>query len=146
MPILEFPYTPTSIPASDPFPSGQTLFRPMVIAGIKRPGTAKGLRCLVCLDSGADHCVFPAMFAMALGIDLLTLKRQMTSGVGSSANPTYYTDLEINLGRGIEFTSFVGFAPAMDSHGVGLLGQAGFFNYYNVDFRQMEYKFTIETT
>jgi hypothetical protein len=101
---------------------------------------------MVCLDSGADHCVFPAIFAPALGIDLLTLKKHLTSGIGSPANPTYYTDLDITLDRVIKFKSYVGFTPALDAHGMGLLGQAGFFEYYNVHFYLKQLKFTIETT
>jgi hypothetical protein len=118
----------------------------MTVAGIKVPGASKGLRIMVLLDSGADHCVFSATFAAALGIDLLTLKKQMTGGVGSSANPTYYADLDIILGPGIEFKSYVGFTSAMDAQGIGLLGQHGFFDYYNVHFKKKEFKFTIETT
>lgn len=108
------------------------------------PEATTGLRVAVCLDSGADHCVFPAAFATALGVDLLKLKKHLTGGVGSSANPTYYTDLEISLGRGIQFKSYVGFTPAMDAHGMGLLGQSGFFDYYNVHFYLNESRFTIE--
>ena len=104
------------------------------------------MRCVVCLDSGADSCVFPALFATALGIDLLTLKRNVTGGVGSSGNVTYYTDLEISLGRGIQFKSYVGFTAALDAQGMGLLGQTGFFEFYNVTFLQKQRKFVIETT
>jgi hypothetical protein len=120
--------------------------RPMAIAEIRVPGAARSLRCLVCLDSGADHCVFPASFAAALGIDLLKLKRHLTAGVGSSANPTWYTDLEITLGQGIQFQSCVGFTPGMDAQGIGLLGQFGFFNYYNLHFYLRQSKFSTETT
>jgi hypothetical protein len=117
-----------------------------MIAGISMPNSNKGLRVIVLLDSGADHCVFPATFAIALGIDLLALKKQMTGGVGSSANPTYYTEMEIVLGPGLKFKSYVGFTPAMDAQGIGLLGQDGFFDYYNVCFQKSQRKFTIETT
>ena len=110
------------------------------------PGAAKGLRIVALLHSGADHCVFPATFAGALGIDLLKLPKQMTGGVGSSANPTSYTDLEVTLGPGISFKSYVGFTPAMDAQGIGLLGQYGFFDYYNVHFKKKDSKFTLETT
>jgi hypothetical protein len=143
---VEFIYIDVPIPASDPFPNGQQARRPLALAEIKSPSTGKTLRCVVCLDTGADHCVFPAIFAPLLGIDLLSLKKHLTGGVGSTANPTYYTDLEITLGRGIQFKSFVGFTPAMDAQGIGLLGQFGFFNYYNVAFRHRESKFLIETT
>ena len=146
MPTVEFPYVSINIPSTDPFPSGQVTQRPLAAAAIWAPGTNRGLRCVVCLDSGADSCVFPALFATALGIDLLTLKRNVTGGVGSSGNVTYYTDLEISLGRGIQFKSYVGFTAALDAQGMGLLGQTGFFEFYNVAFFQKQRKFTIETT
>jgi hypothetical protein len=88
VPTVEFPYVQFQIPASDPFPNGQTAKRPIVLADVRVPGSIKGIRCRVCLDSGADHCVFPAIFAPVLGLDILTLKKHMTGGVGSSANPT----------------------------------------------------------
>jgi hypothetical protein len=143
--VVQFPYISISIPPTDPFPQGQTVWRPLTRAVISVPGAAQGLRCVVCLDTGADSCVFPAAFAPFLGIDLLTLKKNVTGGVGSSGNVTYYTDLKIWLGPGISFTSLVGFTDAMDRQGIGLLGQAGFFEYYNVRFSQQERRFTIET-
>lgn len=133
------------MPATDPFPMGQVAKRPLAITGIRVPNSQQAMRCVVCLDSGADHCVFPAAFATTLGIDLLTLKKQMTGGVGSMANPTYYTDLEIALSKDIRFKAYVGFTPALDSQGIGLLGESGFFEYYKVSFLLNESKFTIET-
>jgi hypothetical protein len=117
----------------------------MVLARICMPGSSRGLRCVVCLDSGADHCLFPAIFASTLGIDLLRLKKHLTSGVGSSSNPTYYADLQVTLDRGIQFTSYVGFTPALDPQGIGLLGQFGFFDTYNVHFQLKQSKFMIDT-
>jgi len=70
----------------------------------------------------------------------------MTGGVGSAANPTYYTDVEIMLTPQIAFKSYVGFTPGLDAQGIGLLGQSGFFDYYYVEFRHKERKFSIETT
>jgi predicted aspartyl protease len=114
-------------------------------AAIWTPGSSQVLRCVVCLDTGADSCVFPAAFAIQLGIDLLSLKNNVTGGVGSSGNVTYYTDLEIALGNGIQFKSFVGFTEAMDRLGMGLLGQSGFFEYYKVHFHHGQRTFAIET-
>lgn len=145
MPIVEFQYFPVPIPPTEPFPTGQVALRPMAIAIIKA-STGKHLRCFVCLDSGADSCVFPTSFASVLGLDILQMKKQLTGGVGTSANQTYYDYLEIDLGRGIQFKSYVGFMPGLDGQGIGLLGQAGFFSYYNVCFYQKQLKFTIETT
>ena len=145
MPLVEFPYTPFPIPPSPPFPAGQVALRP-IVAAVLTSTTGRRFRCPVCLDSGADHCVFPAAFAPHLGIDLNSLPWHFTGGVGTSQNPTYYVHLSIDLGRGIQFDSYVGFTPAMDALGMGLLGQTGFFDYYKVCFFQRQGKFTIETT
>ena len=104
------------------------------------------VRCMVCLDSGADSCVFLLSFAKLLGLDILQMPRQMTGGVGSVANPTYYETLSVDLGRGIRFQAFAGFLDGLEAQGLGLLGQAGFFEYYNVAFYHKMKKFTIETT
>jgi hypothetical protein len=145
VPIVEFRYLPIPIGPTEPFPNGQVALRPMTIATL-RASNGRTLRCIVLLDSGADSCVFPTSFASVLGLDILTMKKQLTGGVGTSANQTYYDYLDINLGSGIQFKSYVGFIPGLDGQGIGLLGQSGFFNYYNVCFYQKQFKFTIETT
>jgi len=117
----------------------------MVLA-VLAASTGKRLRCLACLDSGADSCVFPTSFTFALGLDILQIKKQPTGGVGTSANQTYYDYLSIDLGHGIQFTSYVGFIAGLDSRGFGLLGQDGFFDHYDVCFYQRQSKFTIETS
>ena len=49
------------------------------------------------------------------------------------------------MGR-LPFNSYVGFTDGLERQGIGLLGQSGFFEYYNVHFLHKERKFTIETT
>jgi hypothetical protein len=145
VPVVEFSFKAFPIPPSEPSPRGQIAWRPVTSAVIWTPGSQRVFRSLVLLDTGADSCVFPAAFAAFLGIDLFALKKNVTAGVGSSGNVTYYTDLEISLGRGIQFRSYVGFTDALDRLGMGLLGQSGFFDYYNVCFYQSQRRFTIET-
>ena len=91
------------------------------------------MRCRVCIDTGADQCLFPLVFAVALGIDVLNLPRTNTGGVGAS-NVTLFAPLTVDLGQGINFTCQVGFTSGMDMHGIGLLGQEGFFSNYDVHF------------
>jgi hypothetical protein len=145
VPKLEFPYTPVSIAPSHPFPGGQTVWRPLAVGSIRTHGNGARLRSLVCLDTGADCCLFPAAFAPSLGIDLAGLKTTYTGGVGSTGNITYYTDVEVSLGAEIQFRAFAGFTPAMDRLGMGLLGQSGFFDSFKVCFCQAERRFTVET-
>ncbi|MGB6691633.1 MAG: hypothetical protein WBE76_27665 [Terracidiphilus sp.] len=144
MPSVEFPYLSYSIPPSNPFPGGQTALRPITVA-VLTTSAGNRLRCLVCLDSGADSCVLPSSFAPVLGLDLLSMKRNFTAGIGSSANPTAYETIVIDLGNGICFSSYVGFTPGLNALGIGLLGQAGFFEQFDVCFDYSGHKFTIAT-
>jgi hypothetical protein len=146
MPIVEYPYLEIPAPPSAPFPNGQLFRRPLLVATLTAETTGKILRCLVCPDSGADYCLFPTSFAALLGLDVLTMPKNLTIGVGSSANTTYYGTLGIDVGMGIAFKSYVGFTTGLDSVGLGLLGQAGFFEYYNVTFRYKDRRFIIEST
>lgn len=63
---------------------------------------------------------------------------------GSESNVTYYDHLKIDLGKGIVFSAYVGFTEGMDAMAIGLLGQDGFFDRYNVEFRNAEGIFTVE--
>jgi hypothetical protein len=107
----------------------------------------KELRCLVWPDSGADACVFPASFATAMGLDLLQMPQNQTGGVGNTGNTTHYDNLSIEiltatqdasgnwaLKAEFSFTAYVGFTPGLEAQGWGLLGQAGFFERYQVTF------------
>jgi hypothetical protein len=96
-------------------------------------------------DTGADACLFPLSLAVMLQIDVLKLPKAMVRGVGNSANLTYYDKVSIDLGNGIAFTSYVGFSEGMAQVGLGLLGQAGFFEYYTVEFKHRERTYTIQT-
>jgi hypothetical protein len=118
-------------------------YRPFALATITG-STGSHVRCFVCLDTGADACVFPLSFAKLLGLDILKMPRQMTGGVGSVANSTYYDTLTIDLGPGLRFQTLAGFLDGLEAQGIGLLGQSGFFEFYNVAFSHKQKKFTIE--
>ena len=139
-----FAYVGITIPPTPPFPNGQVAQRPLVLATL----TAKNgstFRCIVELDSGADHCVFPVSFAIAMKLDTLQMKQQLTGGVGSSGNTTFYDELTIDIGNGIKFTTQVGFTLGLEAQGIGLLGQLGFFENYNVTFEQGAKLFHVDT-
>lgn len=106
MPWVDLKYTSFSIPPSDPFPLGQTVQRPLL--ALRLSAGDKSLDCIACVDSGADHCVFPLSFALALGLNPLTMKRQNTAGVGSAANTTFYQHVAVDWGNG-PFSCYAGF-------------------------------------
>jgi hypothetical protein len=120
-------YVPFSIEPDPAHPQGYVAHRPLAIATITATN-GHSLRCIVLPDSGADACLFPLSLAIMLKLDVLLLPKSLTMGVGSQANPTYYDKLLIDMGKGIVFTAYVGFTQGMDSVGMGLLGQDGFFD------------------
>jgi len=103
----------------------------------------QSFNCLACVDTGADHCVFPLTFALALGLNPLTMKKQFTGGVGSAANLTFYDTITIDFGVG-GHAIYAGFTAGLEAMGFGLLGQSGFMERYNLQFNRSAGKFHIE--
>ena len=110
-----------------------------------RAANGKNFKCIVWPDSGADHCLFPLSLAQGLGLDILSMKRHLTGGVGSTANVTYYDTLEIDIGLDAPFGVHAGFTAALEAQGMGLLGQAGFFERFSVTFSHKTKQFHIDT-
>ena len=96
------------------------------------------------IDSGADHCVFPRSFMKSLGIDPLTAPVEMTSGVGTEGVPTHFANITIDLQGLIRFPVLAGFTSGLDPLALGLLGQVGFFDRFNLGFRLSEKTCLIE--
>jgi|SRR5271166_422344 len=139
-----FQYSETPIAPSAPFPNGQIVLRPLMLA-LLAAANGNTFRCVVWADSGADCCVFPLSFAIAMGLNPLEMRQNLTGGVGSSGNVTYYDDLTIDLGEGLKFHTYAGFTSGLEAQGLGLLGQRGFFENYNVIFEHRNRQFHIDT-
>ena len=133
-----FAYTPVSIPPSAPFPAGLIVHRPYLIARVVAASSGQSVNCFVWLDSGADQCVFPLSFTGPLGFDPLNMKMDLTGGVGASANITYYETITVEIpitnGPTLSFKTLAGFTAGMEAQGIGLLGQRGFFETFQVGF------------
>ena len=78
-----------------------------------------------------------------LGIDPLTSPVDLTAGVGSSNVPTHFATVTLDF-TAVQIAVYVGFTTGMDQHGMGLLGQAGFFENFKVTFDYKSKIFTIE--
>ena len=142
MPRQSFPFSEIPIPPSEPFPNGQTVRRPLLRATL-RAKTGRRLSCTVCVDSGADQCIFPLSYALSLGLHPDRMKQQFTSGVGSTDNVTFYEDVEIRVGTRVAFAR-AGFTEGLETIGLGLLGQTGFFDQFTVTFDHRAGAFYIE--
>jgi hypothetical protein len=133
MAIATFPYVSLPLPANEAHPQGSIAHRPLAFATIKASSGAS-TRCIVMPDSGADACLFPLSLAKLLKLDIFSLPKGLTGGLGSGANTTYWDTIMIDLGHGIVFSAYTGFTQGMDPMGLGLLGQDGFFERYRVEF------------
>src|SRR5258708_3777192 len=142
MPRQSLPFSVISIATSEPFPNGQTVRRPLLRATL-RARTGSRLSCTVCVDSGADQCIFPLSYALALGLHPTTMKQQLTSGVGSAGNVTFYEEIEIAVGMRVALAR-AGFTEGLEAIGLGLLGQTGFFDQFTVTFDHRAGVFHIE--
>jgi hypothetical protein len=69
-----------------------------------------------------------------LGLDPLTCPVEGTSGVGSTNIPTHFSKIVIDLQGVVQIPIYAGFTPGMDLLGIGLLGQAGFFEAFRITF------------
>ena len=140
-----FPYVSIFLPPSAPHPSGIIAYRPVTVMTVTA-SNGNSLRFLGLPDSGADACLFPLSVAIILQIDVLRLPKTMTGGVGTQSNVTYYDTVHIDLGEGIAFNAYAGFTEGMNSIGLALLGQSGFFEMFNVEFRHSQRIFTVEVS
>lgn len=156
MPWHTFPYHEFHVPPSPPFPNGVTAHRPILVVQLTGSNQNK-FRCIVCPDSGADRCLFPLSFALAMKLDPLQLKSNLTGGVGNTGNTTVYDLIEVeiqevapdrtggfSLRSVASFPAYAGFTSGLEAQGIGLLGQADFFERFVVTFDHKARQFQID--
>jgi hypothetical protein len=130
------PVTPTAA-----FPQRTTARRPYLALNLINQ--ASFFRCYALVDSGADDCIFPSSFAAQLGLNYLTGRHYPFGGAASGQQDAYFFDLEIDIIGISRYAVPIGFSPALEQWGHGLLGQCGFFDKFTVAFYQSENKFTL---
>lgn len=87
MPSFNFSYARLPIPPSEHHPQGHMAMRPWLAARISVPHDAPFVDCVVCLDTGADHCVFPLSIASRIGLDLKNMPKGETEARTSPPGP-----------------------------------------------------------
>ena len=78
-----------------------------------------------------------------LGIDPLITPVDPTAGVGSSNVPTHFASVTLDF-TAIQIPVYAGFTTGMEQHGIGILGQSGFFEHFKVTFDYKSKIFTVE--
>jgi len=121
------------IPLSEPSSYfGSSFLRPIIPVTIKH-GT-KEIRYAALVDSGADFNIFHADIAEAIGIDVQSGEPINFGGIHAQSGAIgYFHEVGLEVG-GHPYTTRVAFSWDIASHGHGVLGQRGFFEYFKVIF------------
>jgi len=94
------------------------------------------------LDSGADSTLIPLGLAKYLGLDL-TGEKDTTQGVGGNIE-TIQSKVSIKIGRGSEIHKLTNVPVIVaDNDDWLILGRRGFFNKFNITFKENETKIII---
>ena len=129
-------------PAPEAFPRRTSTLRPRIPVAL----TAQGVifPCLALVDSGADDCLFPISFARQLGLKVPSRRRYAFSGAGGGdIQVAYFFDLQITIERIARYRIPIGFTTALEGHNIGVLGQNGFFDHFEVNFNLRNGIFTL---
>jgi len=78
--------------------------------------------------------MFPASFAERIGLDYRHGGYYEFGGAGAPNQPAGFFNLTLTIGTVLTYQTRVGFTPALEAFGVGLLGQQGFFDRFKVEF------------
>lgn len=138
-----FPYETVPLdPPSEAFPRRTTTLRPRIPVVLAAEDTR--FPCLALVDSGADDCLFPISFATHLGLKVPGRRRYAFGGAGGGDIQTaYFFDLQMTIGNVARYRIPVGFTTALEAHNVGVLGQNGFFDHFEVAFNFRKGIFTL---
>jgi hypothetical protein len=128
---------PTRLPV---FPQGDVYYRlrPIVEIAVIGPKGQRFVKATV--DSGSDDTIFPLALAKTLGIDLTNAPRGRSTAVGGHIFEYPYAEVTLQLEVGgdekVTWSAIVGFSDARRK--LGLLGQSGSFELFNILFLGFE--------
>jgi hypothetical protein len=125
------------------FPARKTTPRPVLPVVLANSGSE--LKVAAIIDSGADDIMFPASYAARIGLDLQRGAYYQFGGAGSAGQSAWFFEITLSVMAVISYQVAVGFTPALEPVGCGLLGQNGFFDKFKVDFDLASGLFYLET-
>ena len=139
------PYSELRIPPRGSFPQ-KIVHSPILQTHLSFQGNPLGFLFSSVVDSGADHCIFPAEFGEKIGLNIQSGNHIPSRGLGGG-DVVYFHRVTIQIileKQSWEFTSDVGFSRKMNQLGVGFLGRKGFFELFDeVTFYENQRKFKL---
>lgn len=142
MPRYPVAYTHSPASPSPAFPARTSTPRPLLPITLMHGGLK--CPCYAIIDSGADDIIFPASFVKRIGLNLTQGAFYQFGGAGSFNQPAWFFSITLNIGTVVSYQTLVGFTPALEAPGFGLLGQNGFFDRFKVEFDLRNNAFYIE--
>lgn len=133
-PYLKFLVTPP------PVKPAEYIYRPVIPVSLSLHKNSVIFEALV--DSGADENTFPGWVANKIGLDVYKGKQKIFSGIGGSVL-AYLHKTTLNI-SGVQFTSDIYYSHEWDDMPFGLLGQAGFFSHFTVQFNYKQKKLLLK--
>jgi hypothetical protein len=141
MPKSRYPYTIIRGSSTPAFPEGKILHMPLLLVELRSPRGE--ITCNALVDSGALFCSFPISFAKPLALDLTHKSREEISGVGGKS-AAYFHDIQVAMEGASPFSVYAAFTEGLEHARIGLLGQSGFFDRFEVCFDLNKGCFEIE--
>ena len=121
-------------------PEGYT-FYPLLRISLRHGATLQHVLALV--DSGSVDCVFPASIAELLRIDIRSGQPQNFHGFDFAPVRGYSHKLYLQVAGFIQWVTID--AVFLESEGMAILGQRGFFESYQIVFERWARQFEINT-
>ncbi len=144
---MHFPYASFPARPDAAFPSRQSTSRPILAVLLEKDN--RRIITYAIVDSGADHCIFPASIATQLGIPIPNPNTYVFSGTADNPQVAYFETVKATIWNGVSteqplsFDLYAGFCDTLEHVGIGLLGQAGFFSRFAVSFDQRNASFDV---
>ena len=139
--MIEYPYVSFEVEVTPNSKRLKTVWRPVVEIIIFRGGNYAAYPVLI--DSGADYNIFHGGILQALGGRLSTGKKRRIVGLGNQQLKGYEHKIDIKLVGGQKFGTNAIFSNQIPDHALGVLGQQGFFEKYNIEFKYKTKKIII---
>ena len=129
---MNFPYRKEPSTPGSAHPRRSNVLRPRIPIRLIHKNRFVYLLALV--DSGADDCLFPLEVAQELNLPLDPKNVNRYGGIGTGHISATFIDVRVDFHDDLTFLLYAGFSDAPSV--VPILGQAGFFDRFEVKFNR----------
>lgn len=142
MSVLKFDYLKLDARPTPAFPRQRSISRPLIPVKLLNEGEL--VKTIALIDSGADWCIFHGDLGELIGLDVRSGMEQDFYGIiGSGPGQIFFHDISVEIG-GIAYPMRCGFSYDISPNGYGVLGQFGFFDTFDVNFKRRKQRIELK--